>query len=407
MKKTLICLLSQQHVPNLLSVNYWKPERLILVETAGMKSKKASEDFCNALQISNPNRQKYCEVIPIPKGKDSDFQTMLATFGKLITDASPDTEWIVNLTGGNKPMSIAAYEAFSRAANRRFIYTDIGASNKFVDFLTGKESIFDHKLSIEEFLTGYGFEYQKPIEAVRRAEERAKKHIEAAIIMAKHAMNIRCWRHNALNNNRERVDKFKNQKPGKTLDLEKNDLAPNIAEVRNVFCKMFGFTVQDGYLTGKIDKYVAKFIDGGWLEDFFWYILNQNQKELGLLEVRLGLEVRGKRGDTQPHELDVTFMKDDYTFEFMECKSGSQKHDEKGDIFYRIEAVRKMPGAGRTKSYFVTNSETFSEDGDKLKNASLERRAKSYDCKPILGNAIECLARNPDAATIKNIFGWK
>ena len=407
MTKKLICLLSQQHVPNLLSAHHLRPDHLILVESSEMKKKNAADDFLNALRISDPDKLKHCEIVPIPKGKDSDFQTLLATFGELITKCSPDTEWIVNLTGGNKPMSIAAYEAFSRTASRRFIYIDIGASNKIVDFLTGKGFFLDHKLSIEEFLAGYGFEYKKAIDSVKKAEKWAEKHVDAAIVMAKHAMNIRCWGQNALENKRERVEKFKKLKTGKTLDLEKNDLVPNNAEVRSAFCKAFDLTEQDGSLMGTINKYIAKFIDGGWLENFVWHTLNQHKSELGLLEVRLGLEICGKRGKVQPHELDVTLMKNDYTFEFMECKSGSQEHDKKGDIFYRIETERKMLGAIRTKSYFVTNSKTFSEDGDELKNESLESRAKSYDCKPILGKAIERLAENPDAATIKDIFGWK
>jgi hypothetical protein len=402
MTKTLICLLSEQHVPNLLSVHHLKPDNLILIESSGMQKKHSSENFCDALKFGNPNVQ--CGIVRID-GSESDFQTCRTTFNGILQKSPPDMEWIINLTGGLKPMAIAAYETFSSVARRRFIYTDHQTPKVIGDFLTGEKEICQYTLSIEEFLSGYGFEYSKKIQDVEAAQTWAKKHRKAAFSMAKHAMDIRCWGKNALERERERVNTFMKLKTGKTADLELADLAPTVADVRKVFCAEFDLKEKDGSLMGKIDKYTAKFIDGGWLENFIWLILNDHREELDVTEVRLGLQIRGKKENTSENELDVSLMRN-YAFEFIECKSGSQEHDKKGEIFYRIEAVRNSPGALRSKTYFVSNSHTFSEDGDTLKSEALKQRAETYNCTPILGKAIENMANNPNADTIKRIFGW-
>jgi len=402
MTKTLICLLSEQHVPNLLSVHHLKPDHLILIESSGMQKRHSAENFRESLKIGNFDVK--CEIVAID-GNESDFRTCQATFVNVLQKSPRDTEWVINLTGGLKPMAIAAYETFTSVARRRFIYTDHQTPNIIDDFLTGEKESCRYVLSIEEFLSGYGFKYSKKIQDIDAAQAWAKKHRKAAIIMAKHAMDIRCWGKNALISERERVKEFMKLKTGKTVDLEPDDLAPTNEDVRKILCTEFDLEEQDGSLMGKIDKYTAKFIDGGWLENFIWLILSDHKEELDLSEVRLGIQIRGKKENTSENELDVSLMRN-YAFEFIECKSGSQEHDKGGEIFYRIEAVRNSPGALRSKAYFVSNSHTFSQDGLDLKSDALKLRAKTYNCTPILSKAIEDMAKNPNAETIKQVFGW-
>ena len=48
--RVLLCLLSDQHVPNLLSVHHFQPDRVILIRSAAMA--KAAEYFLDALAIA-------------------------------------------------------------------------------------------------------------------------------------------------------------------------------------------------------------------------------------------------------------------------------------------------------------------------------------------------------------------
>ncbi|MGB2611809.1 MAG: hypothetical protein WBC80_22795 [Isosphaeraceae bacterium] len=53
--RTLLCLLSDQHVPNLLSVHHFKPDRLVLVESQQMQERKVGDHFLQALALDGLN----------------------------------------------------------------------------------------------------------------------------------------------------------------------------------------------------------------------------------------------------------------------------------------------------------------------------------------------------------------
>ncbi|MGZ3302304.1 MAG: hypothetical protein ACXWPK_15690 [Isosphaeraceae bacterium] len=53
--RTLLCLLSDQHVPNLLSVHHFQPDRLVLVESQQMQERKVGDHFLQALALGGLN----------------------------------------------------------------------------------------------------------------------------------------------------------------------------------------------------------------------------------------------------------------------------------------------------------------------------------------------------------------
>ena len=48
--KVLLCLLSDQHVPNLLSVHHYAPDQLVLIESAQMESRNSGQPFSEGAQ---------------------------------------------------------------------------------------------------------------------------------------------------------------------------------------------------------------------------------------------------------------------------------------------------------------------------------------------------------------------
>jgi len=81
--------------------------------------------------------------------------TLRRAYGKY---ASAD--WIANLTGGTKPMSIAIYEFF-KALEGRLVYTNVAKPAVLLDIATQQTETCQHSLTIKEFLAGYGFESRK------------------------------------------------------------------------------------------------------------------------------------------------------------------------------------------------------------------------------------------------------
>jgi hypothetical protein len=58
----LLCLLSEQHVPNLLPVHHFEPDWLVLVETAGMKRRQAAANFLQALRLGGREYSERCRT---------------------------------------------------------------------------------------------------------------------------------------------------------------------------------------------------------------------------------------------------------------------------------------------------------------------------------------------------------
>ncbi|MGA7496521.1 MAG: DUF1887 family CARF protein, partial [Isosphaeraceae bacterium] len=106
--RTLLCLLSDQHVPNLLSVHHFQPDRLVLVESQQMQERKVGDHFLQALALGGQDyggdrheRQPLDHEDSLPAVR----KALQAAFGR-----HPSDEWIVNVTGGTKPMSIETYQ---------------------------------------------------------------------------------------------------------------------------------------------------------------------------------------------------------------------------------------------------------------------------------------------------------
>ncbi len=183
--KVLLCLLSDQHVPNLLSVHHFSPDRLILVESTAMQWKQTSGNFLRALRAGGLDYEgdDRCSILPLQDVNNLNvirgcLQQAYATYLA--------AEWIANVTGGMKPMSIAAYEFF-KALGARVIYIDAAHPDVFLNLDGGEPEQCQGVLSIPEFLAGYGFEASKGNAAVRQAEGRAESCWPCARAIALHS----------------------------------------------------------------------------------------------------------------------------------------------------------------------------------------------------------------------------
>ena len=251
--KILCCLLSDQHVPNLLSVHHFKPDRLVLIESARMKHVNAAENLLAALKRGSMDYSDRCDIEPLGNvvGFPAIEQMLRAVFGK-----HPADNWTVNLTGGTKPMSIVAHEFF-KAVGTRLVYIEQSRPNELIDVDTGETKTIEHKLSIEQFLLGYGFEQRKPLNKINEAEGRARAWFPTASAIARGAAGA-----TLLSVDRARWQSGRK----KGLDLRSHELSPKKESVRKALRDRFSLSDSAQGLTGRVDKYAVQFLTGGWLE---------------------------------------------------------------------------------------------------------------------------------------------
>jgi hypothetical protein len=391
--RVLICLLSEQHVPNLLSVHHFRPDRLVLVETEDMARRHASDYLLDALRRGGLDYTEKCERVPLGH-EDSLSETRRAlqsAFGR-----HPSDNWIVNVTGGTKPMSIAAYQFFS-VLNATPVYISSREPNLIHWLDDSSTATCSHRPSIAEFLAGYGFESQKPPAKVAESESRARGWWDLARVLAAHALADDL----IVFGEGEDAPSERKRARDRGMNLEERHLHPAwmaIEPVRHALEQHFG-------VPAKLDKYQARFLTGEWLEVFLWGTLDRYQEPLGLWDVRLGLEP-ARFGDTSGNEFDVSFMRN-YGLWMIECKTGGQEHDVGGEIFYKVEAVVRQFRALHVRTVLATTSDFLLDTKTGQIKKSLRTRAQIYRCAIADRDQIHELARSETPVeTLEKLLGF-
>jgi hypothetical protein len=352
---------------------------LFLIETPEMKNRRAAINFLDALKIGGFKGDAEIKELK----EENSIEAMEKLLGDLVSK-HPGDEWIANVTGGTKPMAIGAYKFFKGKGS--VLYVALKDQGKALDFSGANPVVLNHLISINEFLVGYGFRIQN-IDELMENKKRAERYFRLATLLA-------------VNHTKKPIsdflaDVFKISRDnygledGITLD-EKNDLFIEDNIIREAVLKQFSLKSNADWITGKIDPDGVKFLTGGWLEVFVWGLLHKFEPDLIWdLFPQLELQNIAKRVS---NECDVIFMKDMSLF-IVECKTGKGNYriQDDEDVLYKIEAIRKQPGALLVRSYLATTRQKeLTANGD-IKGV-IKERCSLYNCTPISGKEIQRLA---------------
>lgn len=386
--KIMVCLISVQHVPNLLSIQSVRPDRLILAVTSGMKGKELQ--LLDALKAGGLDYRTRHEILELGKGEE---QSADIIYRKLqdIFEVRKDDEWIINLTGGTKPMSIGAYE-FSKDNSLKTLYISEGNQDKAIDLLRGPSVNMNHKVSTAEFLAGYGFEILN-YDSLELTENRARGLRELATHMALHneESDLRglLGRLQSFKDAMIRLDKKRWEKSGLTISRE-DDVFLEDESLRGRIASQFDLNESGNRFIGTLERHAAEFLTGKWLEVFVWSLLLPFQGK-GIWDVHMGVSA-GKSGPGGYNDIDVSFMRNQ-SLCIIECKTGAQGHDpEANEVLYKIEAVKSGPKALRVDTYLATTSPNVIDPNTGEIRESLRRRSEIYGCRIIPGRKITDLA---------------
>ncbi|MGE0826751.1 MAG: DUF1887 family CARF protein [Candidatus Binatia bacterium] len=381
----MLCLLSDQPIPNLLSVHHLKPDRLILIESEEMQKKKTADHFLQALQFGGLDYAQRAEIHPLDLVDDLEAvrQCLRKAYGSHST-----ANWIANLTGGTKPMSIAAYEFF-KAVGARLLYVNATRPDEMLRLDGSQPEKCSHHLSIAEFLAAYGFTSTKADDKIAEAEARADRWWSLARIIAEYIPD-----RDLLSINREEWATIRE----KGLELKSDHIIDLPSEVKTALQATFDLAPAGNSLTGKVDKYVGKFLTGEWLEVFFWKLLQTHAAALAIDSVRLGVEVRQKDNPV-PTDFDVAFIRR-HALGVVECKSGAQEQmDDPNAPLDKLEARSQQFRALRVNPVLATTSTSpkMLDEKGQLK-ANIAARARLYNSRIVTVYQIQELARSPDSA---------
>lgn len=371
MTTTLICLLSDQHVPNLLSALHYQPARLIAIVSPDMEKKGALRSFKAALELSL-NGTINVEEVSIRSAVS--FHQLQEDYEKLLQRVNDDL--IVNITGGTKPMSLQAYSIFQNRA-RSVVYIDGASPEVLYDLKTTRLIHSPQRITMKAFLAGYGFDLttqqdnfmQWARKYANLAAMIAQKQPEGSLV----TMIPPRW----MEAERRGIELGRGE-----LHIQDNTLREHIAQA-------FFLNVDDGSLVGRLHPRAFRFLAGRWLEIFLWKALDDCRQKLGLWDVCLGGLVTDHTTGAS-NDLDVCFMRN-HALHVVECKTGRQSDDPKAEALYKLEAITQQFRALRVQSYLASSGgNLYGRDG--CMKRSVMQRAGTFGCRVLNREDIRLLA---------------
>jgi hypothetical protein len=119
----LVCLVGEQPIPNLLPILYFNPSRVLLVKTE--TTYKVSENLKKVILCHSPESRK--EVLEISVARPYSIDDVVKEIASHVDESGNDV--MFNLTGGTKPMSLAAFEcARKKSAPICYLQSESGKS---------------------------------------------------------------------------------------------------------------------------------------------------------------------------------------------------------------------------------------------------------------------------------------
>ncbi len=377
---TLVCLVSNQPMPNLLSIIQLRPRRVVLVSTSQMEE-KADQLKDVALQ-----HLPHCEVkiVPLASAYDSDIiaDTMLEILAQ--SQAQPDAgEIILNATGGTKLMVLASVSVFA-SFEKQILYVS-EATDELIYLPRTSASGSRPRQTVRTpiplltYLKVHGYTTERSRGTPLPLSQHFFEQITNQQKFASALSAVNALAKKALENSKAR----------KALSAEiENAANSNLLQLLEIF--------QDEHLLS-VKKNVVEFpseearfaVNGGWFEDHVYEIVN-SLKSHGIKYVEKNLKIapNGKQiGQGSDNEIDVCFMHRS-TIYFVECKTCAMEDTKvTTPIFDKLNTIAQSKHMGNKTCQILVSYQ-------RIASAAARARAEANGIHLIDGNNICQLRKN-------------
>jgi len=369
MKTCLVSMISDQTIPNILVASEIKPDHLLLISTESMEKKGKSDAILNSLHILGMDYKDRNDRIIVPENSIPDFHEKVIEW---IKANRKNCKFIVNLTGGTKLMSLAAYEIF-KIYGAEMVYVPIPENLYFPMHRPNEIVTVPLRLSVEAYLAAYGVSIKnlKDLDAKKQAARMRKEttyfildnYKELEALLQKMGSVLRDLRKDAV-------------KKGYNLSF---DYGVRSSCERNLLDRM-EFDYKDRVVSKKIDVKDWDYLRGGWLEERLFLALESVLPETS--DISLGIQ---SQVDGNPNEYDVLATFENVLY-VVECKSlqapeGSEKEvgGTINDFLYKLGALRQNFGL-TPRGILATTSRNVLDERDRLKR-HLEDRGRLFNTR--------------------------
>ena len=292
MSKTIVSILSDHLLPNFLFIKEMEGQYsdLLFVSTPQMEMQE------KAMHLEVALGRKEGSVRRIVVANDNYKEILDALRAEQL---SGSVEYVVNITGGTKTMSLAVHEYFCKF-KASFIYVPIG-KNSYYDFSTDQTHSLDYRVSLNEYFTLYGLAYD---------------YDNDLICDAQRPFNL-----------------FNEQKMSN-----------------------FYLTEELRYAQKAPRPELRRYLGGEWFEEYVYLRIKRDFK-LRDEDIAKSVKICRLSSTSNDNELDVVFVKDNALY-VIECKVsmtgyGKEPKSVVDEYLYKLAAISKDFGL-RVNSYIFT-----------------------------------------------------
>lgn len=309
---TLVSLVSQQPIPNIIVSLQLKPSLTILISTKDQLN--VAKNIEKVLNMNHLQAFTYHRL-----AEPYDFNST-----KYICRDIKRNDIVLNITGGTKIMSLAAYDEFKNHAIG-IIYCD--TFNNKVLFMNNCEYIdITAKITLQDYLTAFGYEI---IES-----RTCLSSINNSLFEFIYANNL--------------LDSFVELTKKVRESIKLNSEHQNCATDKWQYNKDID-NANIVYLPDKIKFKLEhpKYIHGDWLEQITFWVLKQSQDKHNINDIAFNIKL--KSDNEVFNEIDLAFIKN-CKLHLISCKSGMKEGNE---ALYELETLKHHTGGTFSKAYNV------------------------------------------------------
>ena len=315
--QTIVCLVSHQPMANAIPVLELIPDKAILLRTK--QESKIAVNLRILFEEKKIKTEIYDDFID-----PYDLETVKAAGRQIINEN--EGEVILNVTGGTKPMAIAAYEIFKSSDKKIIYYDPVHHSIITMNPMDAENKPIMLKLNIREYLLAHGYTITSDNTKSGRAEQKRDF--------------LKGFNYKRFN---EFMKFYSEVKSKNSMDR------PRFEYVKYGFKfskSMVNITLIDELTRMKIKTELSGFNFGDMLEDLLFLRLRNLKHD----DIKYSVKI-AKEGVKS--EIDVLLTKDCKLFLYS-CKD--KMKTDKFDIF-EIEVLRNVAGGTFGKANFVVTKD--------------------------------------------------
>jgi hypothetical protein len=332
MTRALLLLTGGRGVPDMLMVNYLKPDKIFnITTTQGMK---------NALDFQQFSRKHFHRDVDILPTINPFDETEIKMACKTALELAPDAEWIIHFTGSPKVVGIYAHD-IARDHNIPFCFLDTEGKQliSLVKDLPINPEIF-FKASVQEYIGAYGRTYEIPKLQLYRSKAESWYNIAQILVnMPEETQNL--------------LKGVRSPAKGKPLEITVDSSAQPLLEELSL-SGIMAITSQadDKTQCQLLSHEIREFLEGDWLEVYVW----QEARNAGFADdCQWGYKivVDQKMAATLPsNELDLALT---YNARLLiaECKTSANPFDSL--FLNKLYSIANLVGGGYVNQVFITN----------------------------------------------------